>query len=374
MTQTFDEATLARRIEAYLGEQVGREVSVRGLRRFTVGFSWLTYGMTVRGLGGAGGGAHANADGGAHANADGDVGGGAERELILRLGSDAGLFAPYGARPQVLAMQALAGSAVPVPEAYWHSDDESLLGAPFMFCEKVAGSAVVPWVSPSAPPLEEGYRRGLGAQFIDALAALHRLRWQGEPIAELAALTPGIDEGNAALLTVQTWEALVERWAMRPYPLAEWGIRWLEAHAPAAPRVAVVHGDYRTGNFLEQGGRITAILDWELVHLSDPHEDLAWASLPMYMGGSPYLGRLCEPDWFFERYAEQAGLAVSMDSVHYWQVFSFLKLAATHMAAARCFEEGRSSDMRMPAMGSQIATCLRQMEKAIERGIRRGSA
>lgn len=36
----------------------------------------------------------------------------------------------------------------------------------------------------------------------------------------------------------------------------------------------LVHGDYRTGNFLEQGGRITAILDWELVHLGDPHEDL----------------------------------------------------------------------------------------------------
>ena len=43
-----------------------------------------------------------------------------------------------------------------------------------------------------------------------------------------------------------------------------------------------------------------------------------------------------------------------------------LKLAATHMAAARCFEEGRFNDMRMPAMGSQIATCLRQMDKLIE--------
>ena len=36
------------------------------------------------------------------------------------------------------------------------------------------------------------------------------------------------------------------------------------------------------------------------------------------------------------------------------------------MAAARCFEEGRFNDLRMPAMGSQIATALRQMEKTIE--------
>ncbi len=153
---------------------------------------------------------------------------------------------------------------------------------------------------------------------------------------------------------------------MRPYPLAEWGIRWLKRHNPVAPRVTIVHGDYRTGNFLEQGGRITAILDWELVHLGDPHEDLAWVSMPMYMGGSKYLCRLCEPEWFYERYAQQSGIAVSMASVRYYQVFSLLKLAATHMAAARCFEEGRFNDMRMPAMGSQIATCLRQMDKLIE--------
>jgi hypothetical protein len=103
--------------------------------------------------------------------------------------------------------------------------------------------------------------------------------------------------------------------------------------------------------------RITAILDWELVHLGDPHEDLGWASLPMYMGGSKLISRLAEPEWFYARYAEKVGFKVSMDSVRYYQALSLLKLAATHMAAARCFEEGRFNDMRMPAMGSQIATC-----------------
>ena len=86
----------------------------------------------------------------------------------------------------------------------------------------------------------------------------------------------------------------------------------------------------------------------------------------MYMGGSKLICRLAEPDWFYARYGEKAGFEVSMASVRYYQVLALLKLAATHMAAARCFEEGRFNDMRMPAMGSQIATCLRQMEKAID--------
>jgi aminoglycoside phosphotransferase (APT) family kinase protein len=344
MNPIADEATLARQVETYLAQQVGHKVLVGSVRRFAVGFSWLTYSVPVTGL----------------------KGGDDTRELILRLGPDYGLFAPYLAAPQVLAMQSLEGSAVPVPRAFWSGEDPGVFGAPFLFCEKVSGEAVVPWVAPTAPPLEEGYRKRLAEQFIDALAALHRVPWQQKPIA---AMAHGIIADNAARINVEYWEAQIQRWAMRPYPLAEWGIRWLKAHGPVAPHVAIVHGDYRTGNFLEQDGHITAILDWELVHLGDPHEDLGWASLPMYMGGSKFISRLAEPEWFYRRYSEKVGFEVSMASVRYYQAFSLLKLAATHMAAARCFEDGRFNDMRMPAMGSQIATCLRQMDKIITEAV-----
>ena len=341
MDPGIDESVLADRSRTYLEQQVGHPVRVGTVRRFPVGFSWLTYAVAVTGL---------------HAE-------GQTAELILRLGPDYGLFAPYSALPQVLAMQSLEGTAVPLPRVFWSSDDPGILGAPFLFCEKVSGAAVVPWVAAGEPGLEAGYRHRLAEQFVDALAALHRVPWQDRPIA---ALAQGITSANAALRNVEYWEAQIQRWAMRSYPLAEWGIRWLKAHAPTAPRVVIVHGDYRTGNFLEEGGHITSILDWELVHLGDPHEDLGWASLPMYMGGSKLICRLAEPQWFYARYSEKVGFGVSMASLRYYQALSLLKLAATHMAAARCFEEGRFNDMRMPAMGSQIATCLRQMEKTIE--------
>ena len=93
-----------------------------------------------------------------------------------------------------------------------------------------------------------------------------------------------------------------------------------------------------------------------------------WARARPPRRASRHCGGLCEPAWFYRRHAERSGIDVSAESVHYYQVFSLLKLAATHMAAARCFEDRRSNDLRMPAMGSQIATCLRQMDKAIERG------
>ncbi len=344
MTKTNDlnnDALLRERIKRYLSRETGRSVEVVDLIRLPVGFSWLTFRLGVRGLDGSD-----------------DV-----RPLILRLGPDYGLFAPYSALPQVLSMQSLAKTEVPVPSVYWHSEDPDLLGAPFLFCELVMGTALLPWASSSLAPLADDQRLMLADQFVNALAALHQVDWALRPMAQLAG---DMNVENAAQRQLQNWRSAYERWAMRPYPLFEWGARWLFEHCPPAPRLSIVHGDYRTGNFLEQGGKITSILDWELAHIGDPHEDLGWASLPMYMGGTKLICRLIEAERFFEQYQSRVSFPLSMSSVSYYKVFSLLKLAATHMAAARCFEDGRFNDLRMPAMGSQILPVLRQLEKAIE--------
>ncbi|MFT3792297.1 MAG: hypothetical protein QM741_14770 [Rudaea sp.] len=46
-------------------------------------------------------------------------------------------------------------------------------------------------------------------------------------------------------------------------------------------------------------------------------------------------------------------------------MFALVKLAITHIAAVRCYEDGRFDDMRMPAMGTQIAPVLRQISKML---------
>jgi aminoglycoside phosphotransferase (APT) family kinase protein len=337
-TATPDDAGLRERLQAYLQAQCGRPVRVGALKRFPVGFSWVTIGFTATGV-------------------EEDE----ETKLILRLGPDYGLFAPYSALPQALSMQSLEGSGVPVPKVYWCGDDPSILGAPFLITDRARGAAVIPWAG--TKPLEDGLRLALADQFIDALAGIHRLDWQERPIARLAG---NVTPASAARREVDSWEERYRAWAQRPFPMFEWGAKWLRAHCPEAPRVSIVHGDYRTGNFLAEGPRITAILDWELAHLGDPHEDLGWASLPMYMAGTKLVSKLIAPESFYEKYGAKVGFEVSQRSVRFYQAFSLLKLAATHMAAARCFENGRLDDMRMPAMGTQIHTCLRQLERTIE--------
>ena len=213
--------------------------------------------------------------------------------------------------------------------------------------------------------LNDESRRTLGAQFADALGALHAIDWTRSALAKFGA---GLTRENAAIRQVDQWESDYRRWALRPHPMLHRVFGWLRANAPVAPRLSIVHGDYRLGNFLEVDGRITAILDWELVHLGDPHEDLAWMCLPQFRGGTELMSKLVAREELYERHARQTGHAVDAAAMYYYSLFSLAKLVITHIAAAYAFERNGFYDMRMPAMGTQIAPTLRQIGKMLEAG------
>ncbi len=99
------------------------------------------------------------------------------------------------------------------------------------------------------------------------------------------------------------------------------------------------------------------------MHLGDPVEDLGWAFLPQYRGGTTLVCGLAEEGEFLARYEADSGLRVATERLKFYIVFSLLKLAFTHMAAARCFEDGLFNDLRMPAMATQIAPVFRQIAK-----------
>jgi aminoglycoside phosphotransferase (APT) family kinase protein len=328
---------LRRRLAEFLSSASGGEVTIEKLSKFPAGFSWITYSARVAGFARA-------------------------REVILRIGPPYGLFAPYSAMPEFESLTALAASAVPAPRAFFASDDPTILGAPFFICERVEGDTPLPWGA-QGQTLDGTRRETLAADFIDVLAALHGFDWRETPLVKWGE---GITVENAAQLQIDNWRRRFERWALRPHPTAHRTLAWLRAHAPKAQQVSLVHGDYRLGNFLERDGRISAILDWELVHLGDPVEDLGWAFLPQYRGGTSLVCGLADEVDFIAHYEARSGLKVDPTSLKFYIVFSLMKLAFTHMAAARCFEDGLFNDMRMPAMATQIAPVFRQIAKTLE--------
>ncbi|MDB5999364.1 MAG: hypothetical protein JWP52_1063 [Rhizobacter sp.] len=346
LTDPFAEAVVAERLSRFLSERHGAPTQVTALKRYTVGFSWITFGFTAQWL---------------------SEGAPQVRRLVLRIGPPTGLFAPYRASPEYTALRALHGHGVPVPQVHFFSDASDVFDAPFFIAEHVAGVAPLPWVAAGQEAFEPVLRARLADQFVDALAALHRFDWRG--------LASGVIDGDVPARQVAAhqldhWEASLRRWQLREYPVVEQTLVWLRAHCPVASRVAIVHGDYRIGNFLVDEGRISAVLDWELVHLGDPHEDLAFMGLRAF-GGKANDGRflvchLLTREALYERYAAQSGMPVDTAAIRFYELFNTLKLFVIHVGASRCFEDGAFTDLRMPAMGAQIPRVLLQMEKALE--------
>jgi aminoglycoside phosphotransferase (APT) family kinase protein len=123
-------------------------------------------------------------------------------------------------------------------------------------------------------------------------------------------------------------------------PVIAAALGWLEANAPESDRVTLVHGDFRTGNFLfEDAPAITAMLDWELAHLGDPMEDVGWASMKFWSGAG-LVGGLVEPEEFYRRYEEASGIPVDRDRVFFYQVLGNVKMAVIALSGVRAFTEG----------------------------------
>lgn len=105
-------------------------------------------------------------------------------------------------------------------------------------------------------------------------------------------------------------------------PLIELSADWLEANVPAYDGpVVLVQGDTGPGNFLYEGDRVTAVLDWELCHWGDPMDDIAWLTLRAVQDTFTHV-----PDRLRE-YAELSGHPIDLDRIWYYRVFAETTMA-----------------------------------------------
>jgi hypothetical protein len=138
-------------------------------------------------------------------------------------------------------------------------------------------------------------------------------------------------------------------------PALELGVRWLATHRPTGSARAVVHGDYRMGNFLVGGDGLRGVLDWELAHIGDPAEDVGWLSAPAWrFGGSGDLGGLGSVSEFVEAYAEAGGETLTVARVSWWQVYATVKWATICALQSSAHLSGVTRSVELAAIGRRV--------------------
>lgn len=105
-------------------------------------------------------------------------------------------------------------------------------------------------------------------------------------------------------------------------PIIALGLKWMEDNCPEPCEPVLNHGDYRMGNLLAEDSRLTGVLDWELAHFGDRHEDLAFGCMAVWRFARydrPALG-LGSLEDYFAAYEAQAGVTVDPARFRYWLI------------------------------------------------------
>ncbi len=131
---------------------------------------------------------------------------------------------------------------------------------------------------------------------------------------------------------------------------------WLLAHRPPHVADALIHGDLRVGNVIVDGSGLAAVIDWELIHRGDPHEDLAWLCLKAWRYGVPLeVGGLGTIDELVAAYEAAGGRPIDRDTLRWWLVAKTLTWGIGCMLQADIHLSGRVRSVDLAAVGRRAA-------------------
>ncbi len=266
------------------------------------------------------------------------------RGLILRR-DPADSLIDTDRRVEYLAYESFHPLGIPTPEPIKLEVAAAALERPFFLMSRIEGGAAA---SPFAIDPYAPHAATIGEQFFTLLGRIAAADPQALPISTVCE-APAL--GACWSRELAHWERELDKDELHPQPIARAAIRWLRRNPPPpAQKISVVHGDYRSGNFMHDGaGRILAVLDWEMAHLGDPLEDLGWAIDPLWSHfETERVSGLLPRAEAIALWEKASGLTVDPAALAWWELFSSFKGLVIWVSAARSYRDGGMSD---PVLG-----------------------
>jgi aminoglycoside phosphotransferase (APT) family kinase protein len=317
MTDTMTSSpTIEERLNEFLSAQLGASPTIVDLKRIGVGRSrenWV-FDLAVPGTEGW-------------------------EPLILRRDPDGGLV-DTDRGTEFAVLRALGSSRLPAPQARWLDAKGEWLGRPSLIMHREPGECDYRVVNGDRPLAE---RTDLARRFCELLAEVHSLDWRSVGLGEVLD-----DPGEQAARTeLGRWQGILRQDQLEALPELDIAVDWLRENAPTSRRTVLVHADFKPGNILLQGDRISSLLDWELAHLGDPLEDLGWVTQPL-RAGEHLIAGAWERDDLIRHYCEVTGTEVDDRELSWWVTFSTFKTAVMQVSGLRAFVDERSDEPYRP--------------------------
>ena len=266
--------------------------------------------------------------------------------LVLRRAPSANMMVgrPMDHAGEARLIQMARASGVTAPEILVELIPADAIGTGFVM-------RAIPGTADPAVILAEADPAMLITDIARELAAIHRI-------------DPGELPGLPAMDTAAALAALRARFIGYggDRPVLALALRWLEAHIPVPQAPRLVHGDFRLGNLLVDQGRLTGVLDWELAHSGDFHEDLAYGCMTVWRFARPdrpAFGLASFADWL-DAYRAAGGNEVDPARLRFWLIYR------TFWWALGCLEMGgywrSGSDRAIERVVIARRTCEQELD------------
>jgi aminoglycoside phosphotransferase (APT) family kinase protein len=267
---------------------------------------------------------------------------------------------------------------VPAPKPIWLDADGAHFQRPAVIMEFVSGtpkpSTMTLSVTGLGTVLGDPLRGQIRPQYLDMLSKIHNFDWASADLPSYTA--PIADPKQPTRWLINFWKELLEQDALVKEPVLRVATQWLQDNVPDCEKLCLVHGDFRTGNYLfdEASGKVTAMLDWEMSYIGDFHGDLAWMLQPVFgtrIDGVFRVGDIFEGEEdFIAAYEAASGNIVNRRTLHYFKVFndwkSYILVGALGMRAAR--EQHNHQDVLLTFLAATSPMFVADLAKLLSEG------
>jgi aminoglycoside phosphotransferase (APT) family kinase protein len=250
-------------------------------------------------------------------------------------------------------MQALAATAVPVPQVYALCEDEAVTGRAFYVMEHLDGRIFWDQRLPGIAPDERG---AMFASMNQVIADLHSVDYAALGLADFGR------PGNYMARQIARWSRQYRASETVKQPAMDALIDWLPSHLPPEGAAAIVHGDYRMDNlvFHKTEPRVIGVLDWELSTIGDPLADFAYHAMSWRIDPALYQGLsgvdvaergIPNEAEYVASYCRHTGRAV-IAGWEFYLAYSLFRFAAICQGIAKRAIDGTAASKEAVAIGS----------------------
>lgn len=253
--------------------------------------------------------------------------------IVQRAGAEG---ATLGRGAQAVLLRVAARRGVPVPTVAAVFDAEDALGDAWAV-EALPGEALAPkWLR----TVDGGM---LTAQLGAALAAVHAVR-------------PGEVEA-AGLSAPHPLESLQDLYRSIGVVSAVFDLAFDWLGGRLTPGADLVHGDFRSGNFLVGADGLVAVLDWELAHVGDRHADIGWICVNAWRFGRWQMpvGGFGEREAFYDAYEAAGGAPVDRDLATAYELWGTLRWGVMCLQMAHAHMSGVAVSVERAAIGRRVS-------------------